>query len=541
MKRTQLLLFGAWMSALVFAGCADGPSCPPGTRKIGTRCIRLATDDAGLDASVSNVGASDQDASSAEAGAPDRGVVCSEGEPQTLYRDADGDGFGSSESIQACEAREGYVEQTGDCDDAAPNVHPGAPDLCNGIDDDCNPATDDGLASCNGFRCDGVKCGNGCEQDEDCVTSLRCLNNACYGTLAVGEPCEGDIYCESKVCECANEDCSEKRCTADRCPNCTFVSADGMECSGAINGVEHGDCAESSMCVAGACKLANGRECTEDQECLSGSCGVEGKCQERSAVNGACNSDGDCADGGATCVAGKCKLTDGAACSEDGQCKSTSCFVVCRAPASQGEPCDSAPDCATPLVCGNAGRCALPNGHICSADAACGTGSCGVNGKCSAPVGLGQACNSAPDCQTSLACIAGKCLATNGAACTRDEDCSSGSCSPSKACQPPGGMGQICNSYADCIAPLICDFTTANGPEGVGPVGYCRLPAGASCKSGLECAGAVENACSPQGKCRGDYANLCFGNGECDPLSAVCCYQHIPSRLYGICDDPTNC
>ena len=95
MKRTQLLLFGAWMSALVFAGCADGPSCPPGTRKIGTRCIRLATDDAGLDASVSNVGASDQDASSAEAGAPDRGVVCSEGEPKTLYRDADGDGFGS--------------------------------------------------------------------------------------------------------------------------------------------------------------------------------------------------------------------------------------------------------------------------------------------------------------------------------------------------------------------------------------------------------------------------------------------------------------
>ncbi len=61
----------------------------------------------------------------------------------TWFRDADADGFGSGESsTTACEAPEGYVEDSTDCDDSDPAVHPGADEYCNGLDDDCDGVTD---------------------------------------------------------------------------------------------------------------------------------------------------------------------------------------------------------------------------------------------------------------------------------------------------------------------------------------------------------------------------------------------------------------
>jgi Putative metal-binding motif/Secretion system C-terminal sorting domain len=64
------------------------------------------------------------------------------------YVDADHDGFGSDVSLLFCEQTPpaGYSVTSGDCDDAAPAVHPGASELCDGIDNNCNNAIDDGLA-----------------------------------------------------------------------------------------------------------------------------------------------------------------------------------------------------------------------------------------------------------------------------------------------------------------------------------------------------------------------------------------------------------
>ncbi len=64
----------------------------------------------------------------------------------TLYRDEDGDGFGSSATvspISGCGERDGWVTATGDCNDAADQAFPGGTEVCDLLDNDCNGVLDD--------------------------------------------------------------------------------------------------------------------------------------------------------------------------------------------------------------------------------------------------------------------------------------------------------------------------------------------------------------------------------------------------------------
>jgi hypothetical protein len=51
-----------------------------------------------------------------------------------------------------------------DCDDRNPNVHPGAPELCNGVDDNCNGEADEGMRSRVYRDCDGDGDGDAADQ-----------------------------------------------------------------------------------------------------------------------------------------------------------------------------------------------------------------------------------------------------------------------------------------------------------------------------------------------------------------------------------------
>ena len=63
---------------------------------------------------------------------------------QNFYSDVDGDGFGdANDSVLACQAVAGWVDNPDDCNDNNANINPDASELCNGLDDDCNGQTDE--------------------------------------------------------------------------------------------------------------------------------------------------------------------------------------------------------------------------------------------------------------------------------------------------------------------------------------------------------------------------------------------------------------
>ncbi len=79
-----------------------------------------------------------------------------DGLDQSWYPDTDGDGFGrctgSCEATIACAKPTGYAAVNTDCDDAAANTYPGAPEYCDGKQTDCSvsswtTASENGLVS----------------------------------------------------------------------------------------------------------------------------------------------------------------------------------------------------------------------------------------------------------------------------------------------------------------------------------------------------------------------------------------------------------
>lgn len=86
-----------------------------------------------------------------------------------FYLDYDGDGYGlAGEERCLCDAITPYdSQQVGDCDDANPDTHPSAPELCDGEDNDCEdgPEANEIDADADGW----MLCANDCD-DSDAST-----------------------------------------------------------------------------------------------------------------------------------------------------------------------------------------------------------------------------------------------------------------------------------------------------------------------------------------------------------------------------------
>ena len=60
----------------------------------------------------------------------------------TWYEDLDGDSYGSSVTLDACDVPSGYSGADGDCDDAVSSVNPAGTEVCDGVDNDCDGTVD---------------------------------------------------------------------------------------------------------------------------------------------------------------------------------------------------------------------------------------------------------------------------------------------------------------------------------------------------------------------------------------------------------------
>jgi len=117
-----------------------------------------------------------------------------EGVSTAWYRDADGDGRGAPGSeTAACEAPAGYVGNDVDCNDDAPSVYGGAPELCNGMDDDCDLMPDETFACVGGST-------------QPCMTSCGSTGvNACTASCAL--PPASACVPPAEACNRVDDDC----------------------------------------------------------------------------------------------------------------------------------------------------------------------------------------------------------------------------------------------------------------------------------------------------------------------------------------------
>jgi alpha-tubulin suppressor-like RCC1 family protein len=65
----------------------------------------------------------------------------------SFYVDADGDGYGTSATVVACDIYIGLSTSTGDCDDSNNAIHPSAAETCDGIDNNCDSSIDEGVTT----------------------------------------------------------------------------------------------------------------------------------------------------------------------------------------------------------------------------------------------------------------------------------------------------------------------------------------------------------------------------------------------------------
>ena len=127
-----------------------------------------------------------------------------------LHLDADADGYGLPYTYYVgCESNPvGYADNFDDCDDADPNIHPDARELCDAIDNDCDGAIDDGL---DDMDYDGTPDCRDSDADGDQITSdegdcndlnpqihpqasevCNCLDDNCDGTI--DDVFQGDLH-----------------------------------------------------------------------------------------------------------------------------------------------------------------------------------------------------------------------------------------------------------------------------------------------------------------------------------------------------------
>ena len=234
--------------------CDDADACSPDS-----------TCQAGICTGVGAIGCDDQKVCTADSCSPAAGCVY---DPIAGCLDTDND-------------------QTPDADDCGPNdpeVHPGAPELCNGQDDNCDESLDEGA----------------CTSSEPCVDPGACA----AGLVCLPASAGGATFCAAAATDCVRA----------RFDGLAEVTPDGAQ--GCISDTQR------ATCDAGT--LVDGPACEEPTPgCAAGACGV--------CVPGEKACDGDktvvqcAADASGFVPVGDCPLWQ--SCMQDGACVLTDSMI----------------------------------------------------------------------------------------------------------------------------------------------------------------------------------------------------------------------
>jgi len=141
-----------------------------------------------------------------------------QGDTQVWYADSDDDGYGDLDAAEElCGTPEGYSLLGTDCDDADPDVHPDAEELCNGADDDCDDVIDDDAVDAGSWYLDSDLD----EYGDPSTATLSC--EAPAGYVPDGTDCDD---AQSDTNPGADEVCDERDNDCDG-----FVDDDALDAS----------------------------------------------------------------------------------------------------------------------------------------------------------------------------------------------------------------------------------------------------------------------------------------------------------------------
>jgi hypothetical protein len=432
-------------------------------------------DDDGFIAATSGGTDCDDEAPDIHPGAPD---ACEDG------IDA---GCSGGDSSCATDGDDDGWNEDNDCDDGDATRAPGTEDVCDGRDDDCDGRNDEDLAAGTGcvlvgevwtivdFATDLVHCGHcrgscntGC--DGSLCRADACLDGAC--TCSGGEACDGD----------RNDFC---------CPGagCRDLQGDITSCGGCGVACPTGEC-NSATCEDGTCGVqpaVDGAGCSSGRVCCGGAC--TGECAPAAVEPRTC---GNCGTQSHTCGAG-CAWGAWGACAGEGTC---------------------APGQVESTSCGNCGTrqrscgqdCRWGAWSNCAGEGACQVGTtrqdpcrqCGSQQQSCSAACQWQDVGNCDDSPPSSTCNDGDPCTTD--ACDSGGDCTYDGCTGGTTCCPGLGCTECCgNDVSDCGSePLCADWECVNGacspvyePRNRDPEGECS--GNRCCTGGSSCQNTEQN------------------------------------------------
>ncbi len=196
-------------------------------------------------------------------------------DPQVVYTDADGDGFGDEATEHAtCQPGSDTVSDATDCDDTDAAVNPDAAETCSGVDDDCDGLVDDddpGVTGTTTWYLDADGDGHGRSD----VTFETCVQPS--ATSASADDCDDGnadaLPGGTEVCDGADNDCDGSTDGPDAADTATWYTdadSDGYGAPGTGQGAceapsgtvaNAGDCDDTDAAVnPAAAEICNGQD-----------------------------------------------------------------------------------------------------------------------------------------------------------------------------------------------------------------------------------------------------------------------------------------